>query len=232
MQYLFAIEKRQFAKPKINMVCIKDREKNPFLHAVFCSLPSLTLRNFYPHFILNGNIKYLLTITKSFCFIYWKINATKFIFPKQTCSVEIEFFFSMWKFSWELFFYFIKSHSHTHFSCTGWKALNEGAKNKEKSWTETNSTRFGCSTDVLKILSDNYIFCAASCFQPKFASYFIITNSFLINIHYLICEGRAKLANGKIWACRWGKRGGKMWKTFGFMTIRNCAACSKSIKVN
>ena len=111
MQYLFAIEKRQFAKPKINMV--KDREK-PLLQAVFCSLPSLTLCNFYPYFILNGNIKYLLTITKSFSFIYWKINATKFIFPKQTCAVEIEFFPSenlVENFQWN-FFYFMKSHTH------------------------------------------------------------------------------------------------------------------------
>jgi hypothetical protein len=45
MQYLFAIEKRQFAKPKINIECIKDEAK-PFPEPTF-SLRNFTLSSLY-----------------------------------------------------------------------------------------------------------------------------------------------------------------------------------------
>lgn len=90
------LKKRQFAKPRINIESGKGRRKGRFelgdgrigrwkkkpfnfsLAAETKSVFVLRNRNFFFFSIFNKNIKYLLTITKSFCFYLLK-STTKFI---------------------------------------------------------------------------------------------------------------------------------------------------------
>lgn len=112
MQYLFTIEKRQFAKPKINIESQKARRREKradwevkeetFQFSFAAEMKSVfVLRNRnFSTFISNKNIKYLLTITKSFCFIYW--NQRQSLFWNKRAHWKIECF-SLSSFDKEIF---------------------------------------------------------------------------------------------------------------------------------
>lgn len=151
MQYLFAIEKRQFAKPKINIEYIKDDAKPFLLLFFFYLLHCVTLSSLYLQW------KYqIFTHDNEVVLLYLSKNQRDKVYISKTNVLGRNWIFShrnsFWGFRSGIYFI-----SWKHICSLHWR--------KKCTWTKKESTRFGCSTDVLKILSDNYAFCAASCFS-------------------------------------------------------------------